>query len=271
MSKQRATLASLLLLIVILVLYVWQIEPRNITVTRIDLPPRLAEAFAGQKIAFIADLHITADWRKEKALLARLSEIKPDYLLIGGDLVWYQRSVSPAVEFLKKLPPTKGSFVVLGDSDYMGRVRNCAYCHVPGSRELRTDLPVTFLRNEALEIADGKAMLVGLDGEDDSGWDAACAENITPDLPSLVLVHYPEAADRVAAYRPDLVLAGDTHGGQVAGVDRLGEIIHGPMPYPQGWFEVDGTPLFVTRGIGESLLPVRFGRPPEIVVLRGKR
>ncbi|MDP8225307.1 MAG: metallophosphoesterase [Candidatus Lernaella stagnicola] len=273
MKKRAPILGILAALGLALLLYAWQIEPRRLTVTHVELPPRLAEAFTGKRIVLISDLHITKDWRKQRSLLALLEKLKPDYLLIGGDLVWYERPVEPVVAFLKRLPPTAGTFAVLGDSDYMGRVRNCAYCHLPQSRQLRTDLPLTFLRNEALTIAEGKVLLVGLDGEDDSGWSQICRETIAADLPTLVLGHYPAVARVVAPYHPDMILAGDTHGGQIIGVAALISAlgIHGDMPYAYGRYQVDGVPLFVSRGIGESILPLRLGCPPEVVVMEGRR
>lgn len=270
MKALRLALAVVVAVGLLFVVYAWQIEPLQIGVTRLTLPSRLAGALAGNRLVFLSDTHITGDWRKAEKLLAILRQLQPDYLLLGGDLVQYGQSVDPVVDWLKLLPKTKGAFAVLGDSDYSGRVRNCAYCHIPGQRTLRTDLPVRFLRNEAVTLADGRAVLVGLDGEDKAGWIGAFNRRPRPEAPAIVLVHYPTAATRLAGGF-DLLLAGDTHGGQIALPGRLLDRLarESLSPFRAGWFLVNRAPLYVTRGIGEGYFPVRFLTPPEVVVLEG--
>jgi len=249
--------------------YAWRVEPMDLRVVTVPLPPRLAEAFAGKKLVFLADLHITADWRKKEKLLALLRDLDPDYLLLGGDLVWYEGDLVPVIDFLKRLPVRQKAFAVLGDAEYMGRIRNCALCHQPDSRELRDDLPVRFLRNETTTLAEGRVRLLGLDGEAKAEWKAVCRDNLDGRRPTLVLVHYPTAMDLIAEYGADLVLAGDTHGGQIALPDRLLELItgHQTTQFLYGHYRAGSTAMFVTRGVGESILPLRLGRPPEVVVL----
>ncbi len=254
------------------VVYAWRIEPFRLGVTRIDLPPDLNAALAGQRIALISDLHIRKNWPKTKLLLDTLQRLDPDYLLIAGDMVWYEADAGPAMEVAKQFHARKGVYAVLGDADYMGRVRNCIYCHVPGSRELRHDLPVRFLRNEAVTIADDKVTLVGLDGEDSHGWDETCRRSITPERPSIVMVHYPQTLPFASAFHPSLILAGDTHGGQIIAPYWVYPLItQAPVKkYRYGWFYEGRTPMFVTRGVGESHIPARLARPPEVVLMEGR-
>lgn len=265
--------ASLAVGLTVVVLYAWLVEPRLLTVTRLDLPAPLDQALAGQRVVFVSDPHIGPDWSKAEKLLDRLRCLKPDYLLIGGDLAAYGGRAEPVVDFLKRLPETKGTYAVLGDSDYAAGFRNCLYCHRPGSREPRDDLPVTFLRNQPAPLAEGRVTLVGLDGEAKGGWPVACARGRANDTPLLVLGHFPQAAEIAAPYDPALVLAGDTHGGQIVGLDRILPTIptYAGHRLAYGWYNVAGAPLFVSRGLGESLLPLRLGRTPEIVVLEGAR
>jgi predicted MPP superfamily phosphohydrolase len=266
--KKRWALLALFVALAAAGLYGWRIEPLRFEVTRLAWPPALAQAFAGQRVVYVSDLHVTANWRKADKLLALLRRLAPDYLLLGGDLVTYEGEVEPVVEFLKRLPPTKGAYALLGDSDYMGRVRNCAYCHVPGRRELRDDVPVRFLRNETVDIHDGRVRLVGLDGEDKAGWHDVCRDGIQADTPTLVMAHYPEAIAVIAPFAPAQVLAGDTHGGQVAlPVWMIDKVAKARLePYRHGPYHVRGTRLFVSRGVGESLLPIRLGERPEVVI-----
>jgi uncharacterized protein len=257
---------------VMLFLYAWQIEPRRLHVTRIGLPPALAEALRGERLVFISDLHITKNWPLRVKLLDLLHRLDPDYLFIGGDLVYYDRDVGPVVDYLKLLSARRGAFAVLGDADYRGRVRNCAYCHVPGTRELRHDIPVHILRNEAAPLAGGKARVIGLDTDHGGDWKIEAASQLSDPTPAVVLIHFPRKTDFIAQFGASLVLAADTHGGQVAAPDWFFEWFakHDVLPYRHGWYDVAGTPLFVSRGVGESILPIRFGEVPEVVLMEGR-
>lgn len=77
-----------------------------------------------------------------------------------------------------------------------------------------------------------------------------------------------QVESRAAGERVDLILAGHTHGGQVRlpWIGALEERIQ-LGPYVMGRYEVDGSMVYVSRGVGTSYLPVRFGCPPEVVVL----
>jgi predicted MPP superfamily phosphohydrolase len=89
-----------------------------------------------------------------------------------------------------------------------------------------------------------------------------------PGMPLVVVVHEPDIFARLDA-RPSIVLAGHTHGGQVA-LPLFGPpVVHSEFGgrYARGHVVEDGRHLFVTSGIGTSKLPVRFGVPPEVAVL----
>lgn len=263
----------MVLLLLVVVVYAWQIEPRMIGVTRIKLPERLAGALGDNRVVFLADLHVTPGWAKEKRLLATLDSLQPDYLLIGGDLVWYQGDIESSVDLLKKLRGRKGTYAVLGDADYMGRIRNCAFCHQPGSRELRHDIPMRVLRNEAVDLADGSVRLVGLDGDERGQWPQTCRQWLDDSTPAIVMSHFPEAFPLLASAGADLVLSGDTHGGQIRAPRWLIKQLFGQprAQYLYGWFRSGDAAMFVTRGVGESLVPLRFACPPEIVLLEGAK
>lgn len=271
--KYKRILLIMLLVAVVVLAYAWQIEPRRLTITKIKMPAPLAQALAGERVVYVADLHVTPRWPIRKRFLATLRALDPDYLIIGGDLVWYEGDVNASVELLKQLPARKGAYAVLGDADYQGKIRNCAFCHVPGSRALRDDMPITFLRNEAVSIADDVVLLVGLDADNRAQWADTCAAYLPTEKPSLVLSHYPEALSVISRRGADLVLGGDTHGGQIIAPRVFFRWIFNAdrAKYLYGWFNEGDTRMFVTRGVGESILPLRLGRPPEIVLLEDGR
>jgi predicted MPP superfamily phosphohydrolase len=92
--------------------------------------------------------------------------------------------------------------------------------------------------------------------------------DLTSSEPVLAIAHWPDvfaaAPDRVA-----LTLAGHSHCGQV-NLPFFGRLIHasaGSEKWPCGLYEERGRKLYVTGGVGVSILPVRFLQPPEIAVV----
>ena len=83
---------------------------------------------------------------------------------------------------------------------------------------------------------------------------------------AVALLHCPVLFEDVAGRVP-LALAGHTHGGQVlfAGLPPL-YMPRGCWPYVSGWYERDGSRMYVSRGIGCPSLPIRIGCPPELAL-----
>jgi hypothetical protein len=86
--------------------------------------------------------------------------------------------------------------------------------------------------------------------------------------PVMVLTHSPAIFPRVVRPGVRVVLAGHTHGGQVR-IPGLGPFFlpRGSGDYPWGWYEQDGAWMFVSRGLGWSVAPVRWGAPPEVAMI----
>ena len=86
----------------------------------------------------------------------------------------------------------------------------------------------------------------------------------------LVLAHCPITRDALAlpaGHAASLVLSGHTHGGQVAPFGIATILPRGCGRYVAGWYRDAGPPMYVSRGIGTSLLPVRIGATPELVCI----
>ena len=95
---------------------------------------------------------------------------------------------------------------------------------------------------------------------------AGTLKQVTRDDPVVLITHNPDIFPEVPA-RVSLTLAAHTHGGQVQ-LPIVGTLITtSKLGYNAGEFVEQGRHLFVTTGIGTSILPVRFGVPPEIVIL----
>ena len=129
-----------------------------------------------------------------------------------------------------------------------------------GIRILRQERAPIRLRGETLNLI----------GVDDSLTELqVVAPLVMPDTVNILLVHYPNAFDRAAEFGIDLTLAAHTHGGQLSleFVHRGLSFSRLETPYVSGWFEKAGGQLYVNRGIGTTLMPIRLGARPEITVL----
>lgn len=239
----------------------------------------LSAALPGAKIALLSDLHIRRYGAREERILAVLEAEKPDLVLLAGDYIHSRGSFDPARKFFSRLQAPLGIFAVLGNTDYSNENGTCILCHERNSGSINRNAKPKFLRNECVVLKrGGKAInLIGLDdpvskrrsGRMKNRDFEETLKSVDPELPSMLLVHSPEAAPEVAG-RVDLVLAGHNHGGQVRFLDAARRIFR-PEPadaYLEGFFEKCGTVLYVSRGIGRSSLPFRFGAKPQATFFR---
>jgi hypothetical protein len=127
------------------------------------------------------------------------------------------------------------------------------------------------LVNTAVQVDGADLWVAGVDDLTEGFPDLRTALAGVPDEPSLILLaHNPDIWLNARVAAADLVLSGHTHGGQVRlpgiGVAHT-QGTHLSRQRPAGWFEREGTRMFVTRGLGESI-PLRFGVRPQVALIR---
>lgn len=267
--------------------YAFAIEPRyRLTVTPYRLrPPRWPALEKPLRMAIVADVHACEPWMpisRINEIVETTNRLKPDITVLLGDYVasglggfrsnWVsEREWGPA--FAKFRAPL-GVYSILGNHDWWSGVTPVRHALI------QNGIPV--LENDATLIAppDGpKFWLAGLGdqlakpigsgrflGVDDL---KRTLSQITDDAtPAILLAHEPDIFPKVPA-RFGLTLSGHTHGGQVW-LPVLGRPIV-PSRYGQryayGHVIEDDKHLIVSGGLGLSNLPIRFGVPPEIVLL----
>jgi uncharacterized protein len=231
-----------------------------------DLPAQLD----GLRLLHVSDLHVH-DGPGPSALLPDIaSELTYDLTLYTGDFIDSDEDIEPLTALLAAMPDRAPSYAVLGNHDYWSLSEeprpNDA---VRLDREL-TGLGITVLHNSAAPAWDGRVYVAGVD-DPVTGWDniGAAMAGVPPDAACLLLAHSPDIVLRLGGYRPVLVLAGHTHGGQVR-LPILGPVVNVtalPRRLTMGYHVYQGVPLFVSRGIGYSGLDIRFLCPPQIALL----
>lgn len=258
-------------------------------VTRYRVTPKDWPAGLVLKIAAISDLHACEPWMPVSRIrrIAELTNsLSPDLVVLLGDYAAGTHLVTGPVradqwaEALSALKAPLGVHAVLGNHDWWhGPLASDLSDDAEGAKRALTQMGARVYENDALRLEkDGQPFwLLGLgdqlaellDGR--RGWrgrddlDGALAR-VTDDAPAILLAHEPFIFDRVPR-RVALTLCGHTHGGQV-NLPLLGPVVaeyrwKTDMVY--GHFAADERHLVISGGLGESILPMRFMRPPEIV------
>jgi predicted MPP superfamily phosphohydrolase len=253
------------------------VEPGWVVAREIRLPiTRWPAPLAPLKIAAVSDLHTGAPHitlEKLRAIVAMVNRARPDLIVLLGDYVIHGvrggRFVEPerTADALRDLKAPLGVFAVLGNHDWW----------YDGERVARAlqDAGIRVLEDAAVPVAvNGRPLwIAGMSDAWTRRADIARALAAVPeDAPVIVVTHNPDVFPRMPG-RVLLTLAGHTHGGQVF-LPFLGRLIvpsrYGSR-YAIGHIHEDGRDLFVTPGIGTSIIPVRFRVPPEISLVTVSR
>jgi predicted MPP superfamily phosphohydrolase len=247
-------IAALLVPAVVL-LYAFFVEPYSIELTRHALA---ADVLQPLKIAHLTDLHSRGYGTRERQVVALVDQAAPDLIVVTGDVV-DSGSLEPAREMFQRLRAPLGVWVVRGNAE---RAR-------AGADDL------TFFRSVDAHLLDNQGVPVRNDV-----WLVGLDDPLTghPDLRG-ALVGAPAASFKVALFHsPDhfaevaglfnLGLAGHTHGGQVR-FPGLGSLWLPPdaHAYVSGWYTKNRSQLYVSRGIGTTVVPARFLARPEIALI----
>jgi uncharacterized protein len=273
-SLSRTKLLCQLAVISALLILVWAIgiEPDLLIVKNYELTiPNWPPEFNGLKLAIITDLHV-GSWKigskKVQDIVEKTNAEHPDLIILLGDYVASKRRVRTVkpfdfAQYLAPLSAQLGAYAILGNHDWW-------YDGELVRRQLER-VHITVLENSTAQVQyHGKILwLVGLA---DLWTRHPDFDNLLLKIPEqdpiIVLTHNPDIFPKVPA-RVSLTLAGHTHGGQVA-IPFCGPIIvpskYGHR-YASGQIIENGKHLFVSTGIGTSILPIRLFVPPEISIL----
>lgn len=232
------------------------------TVTRIEC--RHAP-LAGRRAVQISDLHLDHYLPRHDAVLNTIAGLNPDWIFVTGDLLNVPEGVPHLFRFLSGLRSICPVYLTLGNHDH--------FSGVPVDRfaELADRHKLSLLINQTafVPVKKGELGIIGLDDPTLHRADPDCIPTRVPGRFTVLLAHAPNVLDLLdQTHAVDLVLCGHSHGGQW----RFPLVHPFWLPYgcrgrTDGEFFRNGHRLHVTRGLGWSLLPVRFRCPPEIVLI----
>jgi predicted MPP superfamily phosphohydrolase len=231
---------------------------------RIELS-RLPMSFDGFRVVQLSDIHHGpfSDREQIERAVDTANRLQPDIIALTGDYISKERHyAAPCAEMLGRLKAKYGVYAVLGNHDHWT------------DAALITDLfraeGITVLINEGIHFEkDGASIwLAGVDdtmvGLEDLSLALAGARD---DEMKLLLAHNPIILRRAARASVDLVLSGHTHGGQVAIRGERSTVRGARKRLLKGHGRLSNTQIYVNRGLGTVVLPIRYGCPPEISLL----
>jgi uncharacterized protein len=224
---------------------------------------RLPKKLDGFKIIHLSDTHhspLTGLAHIERAVKIA-NRLKPDICLLTGDYVSHHSEyIAPVAAALAKLKAKHGVHACLGNHDHWT------------DAELVTHLfrgeGINVLINEGfrIETRRGAFWLCGVDDYMVGKTDVPAAMlGSYPDEMKLLLAHNPIIFREAARLGVDLTLSGHTHGGQIRMRNTEKNII--PRRRKAGLHKRRNSQVYITRGIGTVVLPVRYKCPPEISLL----
>jgi uncharacterized protein len=236
----------------------------EVTHRRIALA-RLPKAFEGFRIAQLSDIHISSFMPSDqiRRCVTMTNQLETDLVVLTGDyLSWDPAAQEEVVQALAGLRAPYGVFGCLGNHEVITETEE-SITRLFAAQDIR------ILRQERAPIQlQGETL--NLIGVDDSQPDLKGVERLVmPDTVNILLVHNIGADfDHAVELGIDLTLMGHTHGGQLSleFLRRGLSFARLETPYVSGWYEKSRGRLYVNRGIGTTLVPIRVGARPEITV-----
>ena len=232
--------------------------------------------FDGYRIVQISDFHNAQIGKDNEKLISLIEKAEPDIIAITGDIVdWRRTDIELTKEFVLQIMKIAPCYYVSGNNEsYITEKYDV--------KNILADMGVTVLEDETqhLEIEGEKILLAGMDdpafSDNYSSADSVpimqtkLEELMSDDIYTVLLSHRPELFGVYCEYEADLVLSGHAHGGQfrIPFIGGLYAPDQGFFPeYDAGLYTDGKTNMLVSRGIGNSKIPIRFNNRPEVIVI----
>ncbi len=220
------------------------------------------------KLVQISDLHLQSINSQIIRLTRKINELRPDLVVITGDALDEAANTLLMHDFFKLIDFDIKKVAILGNWEYWGKV------DLIQLKSIYNQHNCALLINQTSQYSlQGRTIsITGLD--DYVGGNANLGLAVSGFQLSdyhIVLNHCPEYSARIAAFatkglRIDCILSGHTHGGQITLLGYAPFRPPGSGKYLKGWYELGACPLYVSKGIGTSIIPARLGARAELAV-----
>lgn len=218
------------------------------------------------RVIQVSDLHLDQLRSFHKSFAKKLNSIKPDLVFFTGDSIDTTEKVDVLNEFLELIDLSIAKYAITGNWEYWGNVDLKKLKDVFAQNNCQ----LLINENRSISIRGREISIIGIDDFVGGNADFVKAtKNIRNTETNIVLSHCPEYRDIIAKQNKhlhiDLVLSGHTHGGQITFLGFAPFKPHGSGKYLKGWYRESEPKMYISKGIGTSILPIRFGARAEIV------
>ncbi len=238
---------------------------------------KIPKEFDGYVIAYISDLHNKEFGKNQNTLLKELEDTRPDIIVVTGDLIDRRKyNLIVAMRFIDGAVKIAPVYFVSGNHEAWSD-------KYPSIKKSLVDAGVHVLDDSMAELSAGTGTIniLGLQDPDflTSGYMEGTDISILSEHLNqwssnqefqILLAHRPELFELYAENNIDLIFSGHAHGGQFR-LPFIGGLVapdQGLFPkYTSGSYTQNGSTMFVSRGLGNSIIPIRIFNRPEIVVV----
>ena len=270
MKNKKRLLIIAIIFLVILVPLIWLLAWGNKAIALTEYTVQsdsLPESFNGFRILQVSDLHNDEFGENNEKLLSMMEKAEADIIVITGDTIdSYGTEVEIAKSFLEKASEIAPCYYVTGNHE--GRLPSA----FEELSEYIEELGITVLRGQSVTIEKGSDT-INIMGIDDPNFGRSVKDSLSEGLPdgyTVLLSHRPENFKEYVDAGVDLVFCGHAHGGQfilpfIGGVYAPGQGLD--PQYFSGIHTEKNTSMIVSRGLGNSVFPLRINNRPELVVV----
>lgn len=251
----------------------WLEENRIVDTTLIQYESdEIGKDLDGYTIVQVSDIHNVSYGKNNKKLIDIVKACSPNIIVVTGDLPHpYTKKYNHALIFLEEATKLCPVYYVTGNHEYFlkeeEREKLLSEVKALGVNDL-DDASVIIKRG------DDSMTLIGIDDCSLIGGTLKkMVESATTSF-TVAIAHEPDYLERYAKSGVDLILTGHAHGGQfrIPGIGAFYAPGQGLFPdYSAGMYSMDNTKMVVSRGVGTSLIPLRFMNHPEVVCVKVKR
>jgi predicted MPP superfamily phosphohydrolase len=210
-------------------------------------------------VAHVTDLHTNGLGKLELKLINAIQSQKPELILITGDIATPGGTAKGYEDVLSKLKAPLGVYFVQGNWEYWEPIKELHH--------ILKKTHIVDLTNKNIQIKDN-LWLVGLDDELAGSPELSTYEHIPKKSKTISMFHSPALFTSINN-KTNLAFAGHSHGGQIR-LPFIGALWtpEGTGKYHSGWFKEGKAKMYVSRGLGNSILPIRLNCRPEIAFIK---
>lgn len=267
-------LKILIVIFIIIIFLFWQ--NNDIVVTEFEYKnSKIPLEFENFSILQVSDLHNKRFGKNQNKIIKEIEKSKADIIVITGDLVDRRKyNLEKAIEFIREAVKYAPVYYVSGNHEaWSGKYEEVKQALLKeGVIVLENESQTRIKNGNSIQICGVKdpAFLTSgyIDGTDTSELESNLKSWSDDAVFKILLSHRPELFDIYKANNIDLVFSGHAHGGQFR-IPFLGGLIapnQGFFPkYSSGLYEDENTTMFVSRGLGNSIIPIRLGNRPQLI------